>query len=98
MQIEDRLLDIIRSPAVMVDDRDAGNGLEQRAALDLLRPVGVDDDEQAPVVRLDQGILSGDEQILAAGRGLELSDQALAGVFLQVDHDPGRALRHPAQA
>ena len=98
MQIEDRLLDIIRSPAVMVDDRDAGNGLEQRAALDLLRPVGVDDDEQAPVVRLDQGILSGDEQILAAGRGLELSDQALAGVFLQVDHDPGRALLHPAQA
>ena len=98
MQIEDRLLDIIRSPAVMVDDRNAGNGLEQRAALDLLRPVGVDDDEQAPVVRLDQGILSGDEQILAAGRGLELSDQALAGVFLQVDHDPGRALLHPAQA
>ena len=98
MQIEDRLLDIIRRPAVVVDDRDAGNGLEQRAALDLLRPVGVDDDEQAPVVRLDQRILSGDEQILAAGRGLELGDQALAGVFLQVDHDPGRALLHPAQA
>lgn len=70
MQIEDRLLDIIRSPAVMVDDRDAGNGLEQRAALDLLRPVGVDDDEQAPVVRLDQRILSGDEQILVAGAAL----------------------------
>ena len=31
VQIEDRLLDIIRSPAVVVDDRDAGNGLEQRA-------------------------------------------------------------------
>ena len=75
-------------------EMDSSSGL----ALDLLRPVGVDDDEQAPVVRLDQGILSGDEQILAAGRGLELGDQALAGVFLQVDHDPGRALLHPAQA
>ena len=53
MQIEDRLLDIICRPAVVVDDRDAGNGLEQRAALDLLWPVGVDDDKQAPVVRLD---------------------------------------------
>ena len=83
---------------MVIDQNDAGDRFQQRPALDLTGPVRVDYDEKTAVVRLDQRILSGDEQILVSGRSLELSDQALAGVFLQVDHDPGRALLHPAQA
>ncbi len=99
-RLRTELLDIICCAAVVVDDRNTGNRFQQRAALDLLRAVRIDDDEQAPRLSAStKGILSGDEQILeTAGRSLELSDQALAGVFLQVDHDPGGRSFYPAQA
>ena len=88
VQIQHDLLDIIRRAAVVVDDGNTGNGFQQRARLDLIGPVRVDDDEQTARVRLDKRVLPGEEDILIVARCLAARRSGSAGrLFLQVDHD-----------
>ena len=71
MQVQNRLFDIICRAAVVIDHGDAGDRFEQRLAFDLLRSVGIDDDQKTAVIRFDQRVLPGDEQVLIPLRGVQ---------------------------
>ena len=87
MQVENRLLDIIRCAAVVVDDGNTGDGLEQLLGLDLIGAVGVDDDEQTARVGLDKRVLSGNENVLIVRILPQLVNEAPGHVVLEVDDD-----------
>ena len=87
MQVQHDLLDIIRCAAVVVDDGNTGDGLQQLARLDLIGPVRVDDDEQTARVGLDKRVLSGNENVLIVLILPQLGNEASGHVVLEVDDD-----------
>ena len=87
MQVQHDLLDIIRRAAVVVDDGNTGDGLQQLARLDLIGPVRVDDDEQTARVGLDKRVLSGNENVLIVLILPQLGNEAPGHVVLEVDDD-----------
>ena len=87
MQVQHDLLDIIRRAAVVVDDGNTGDGLQQLARLDLIGPVRVDDDEQTAWVGLDKRVLSGNENVLIVLILPQLGNEAPGHVVLEVDDD-----------
>ena len=90
MQTDDRVLDIIRRAAVMVDDRDLVDGLEQRLALDIGGTVDVHDDEQRVEVAHDHRVLRADEHALVLALRLQTLDQIARHGVLTVYDDVDR--------
>ena len=82
----------------MVYHADLGNGFEQRSALHLIRPVGVHHHENAPVVRHQQGVLTGHEHIPVFRDCLDFLDQLPGGVVFQINDDIGLLAPLAAQA
>ena len=98
MEIHHHGIDIIRRPAVVVDDADLGDGFEQRLTLHLIGTVGIHHDENAAVVRHEQGILPGNECFPVLRLCLNLGDQLGRGVFLRIDNNAELLTLFPAQA
>ena len=98
MQVENRLLDIIRCSAVVVNHGYAGDRFQKRLAFDLIRTVCVNNNKKTAVVCFNQCVLPGNEEVGIVLRGLEFFNQALAGILLQIDHDSCRAALSTAQA
>ena len=97
MEVHHHRADIVRRPTVMVDDADLGDGLKQRLTLHLIRPVGIHHDQNASVIRHQQGILAGDKNIPVLGHRLNFGDQLGSRVLFQVDDDAALFAPLPAQ-
>ena len=98
MEVQNDLLNVICRSSVVVDDGHAGNGLQQRARLDLIGPVCIDDNEQALRVCRHERVFTRDKHAGKIGRGLELGKQAPGDVLFLVHHDLRRLSALAAQA
>ena len=87
VEIDHHRIDIVRSPTVMVHHTDFGNGFQQGFALHLVRSVGINHNQNAPVVSHQKGILSGNKNILVMMVLSDLRNQILGGVVLQVHYN-----------
>ena len=56
MEVECRVLDIVRRPAVVVNDRHPVAGVQQLPVLHQIRPVGVHHHQQGPRLGVDEGV------------------------------------------
>ena len=82
----------------MVDDADLGNGFQQRLALHLIRAVGIHHNQDAAVVRHQEGILPGNEAVPVLGLRLNLGNQLGGRVFFRINDDTEPFAPLPAQA
>ena len=98
MQTQNGVVDVIRRPAVVIDDRHTRHCLEQRLALHLIGPVRIDDDQQRAVVRLDQRVVAGDENPGVFRQRAQLTDKRPGGVVFQIEDDAGALALLPAEA
>ena len=87
MEIDYHRTDIVRCPAVMVDDADLGDGFQQRLTFHLIRTVGIHHNQNTAVIRHQQGVLTGNEGIPVLGFRLNLGNQLWRGVILRIHHD-----------
>ena len=92
VEIDHHGTDVVRGPAVMVDDGDLADGLQQRLALHLVGTVGVHHDENGIAAAAQQRILAGDQHAVVLRHGLDLLDEPLGGIVLGVNDDPGGLL------
>ena len=98
MEVDHHRVDIIRRPAVMVDNADLGNGLQQRLALHLIRTVGIHHDQNAAVVRHQKGILPGNKAVPVLGLRQDLGNQLRCGIVLRINDDAELFAPFSAQA
>ena len=83
------VFDVLGRPAVMVHHRHPLNGLQQVGAFHHVGAGGVAHHAQGGGVRLDDGILFGNEHIPVLGLLPQAVDQLLGGGGLVVDDDIG---------
>ena len=87
MEVHHHGIDIIRRPAVMVDDADLGNCLQQRLAFHLAGPVRIHHHQGTAVVAHQQRVLTGNKDVPVFGNLPNLVHQPLGGIVFQIQND-----------
>ena len=98
MEVEGRVLDIVRRPAVVVNDRHPVAGVQQLPVLHQIRPVGVHHHQQGPRLGVDEGVGTADKYVLVLRQAGQLAHQGPGVVALQVDDDLGPLPPLPGRA
>ena len=98
MQVQHDLLDIIRRTAVVIDDDDPPDGLQQGLALDLIRPVGIHHDEQALGIRRQQSLLPRDKAVVVFRQGPQQLQKLAGHIGAGIEDNIGFFSLFPAHA
>ena len=90
MQRNDRVFNIVRRTAVVVNDRYLIDRLQKRFALHIPRPVYVHNDQQRVIVAPDHGVLRADEHVLIFRQCFQAFNQFGCHRVVLIDHDMHR--------